>query len=116
MSRMAVVTPPSGASKVLLTCSNSTISSSGMTLVRVLAIRKQTVLDPSQKAVDSIRQAADDNQYENNVFRQPPPLAGRQQIAQPVLRINQFREHDVAEGQPEQRPQAFINVRQGQRH
>ena len=71
-------------SYVFVTLSNSTINGwagSSAMLVGLLAIRKQAVLDPSEKAIDAPCQSADHNQDENDVFRQAASLAGAEQIS-----------------------------------
>ena len=42
-------------------------------------------------------------------------LAGHQQVAEPVLRVDQLGEHDVAKGQAEEMPQAVVDVGHRQR-
>ena len=59
------------------------------------------MLDPAEEPVDSKGQGGDDDQYENNMFRQAPSLARGKQIAQPMLRVDQFGQHYVAESQTE---------------
>src|SRR5438034_3072570 len=80
------------------------------------AIRKQTALEPEQQAVDAERQQADDDEDQDDVLGEPAPLARHQQVAEAVLRVDQLGEHDVAERQAEQVPQAVVDVRQGERH
>ena len=70
----------------------------------------------NSSAVDAVREQADDDQDQDDVLRQAAPLAGHQQIAEAVLRVDQLGEHDVAEGEAEQVPQAVVDVRQRQRH
>ena len=79
------------------------------------AVRKQTALEPEQHAVDAVREQPDDDQDQDDVLRQPAPLAGHQQVAEAVLRVDQLGEHDVAERQAEQVPQAVVDVGQRQR-
>src|SRR5213075_3184284 len=87
-----------------------------MRSVGLLAIRKQTALDPSQKAIDTPRQAADDDQDKNDMFRQAAPLAGAQQIPQTMLGIDQLGQHDIPDGHAEERSKTLINVGQRQRN
>src|SRR5262249_35452462 len=86
------------------------VSSAILTLV--LPVWKQPALDPIKEAVDTERQAGDHQENQNNMFRHSPALAGAQKVTQAVLRVDQFRQHDVTERDTEQRPEAFVNVRQ----
>src|SRR2546427_12545099 len=71
-------------------------------------MREQAPLEPEEQAIDSVRERADDEEDQDDVLRQPAPLARHQQIAQPVLRVDQFRQHDVAEGEAEEMSQAVV--------
>ena len=70
----------------------------------------------NSSAVDAVREQADDDQDQDDVLRQPAPLARHQQVAEPVLRVDQLGQHDVAERQAEQVAQAVVDVGQRQRH
>ena len=70
----------------------------------------------NSSAVDAVGEQADDEQDQDDVLRQAAPLAGHQQIAEAVLGVDQLGQHDVAERQAEQVPQAVVDVGQRQRH
>src|SRR5438874_2645743 len=112
-SRMIVTFP-----NCLVTPRNSTtLGSASINRPLILGgpMREQAPLEPEEHAIDSVRERADDEEDQDDVLRQPAPLARHQQIAQPVLRVDQFRQHDVAEGEAEEMPQAVVDVRQGER-
>src|SRR2546428_3779135 len=74
------------------------------------AVRKQTALEPEQQAVDAERQQADDEEDQDDVLGEPAPLARHQQVTEAVLCVDQLGEHDVAEREAEQMPQAVVDV------
>ena len=79
------------------------------------AVGKQAALEPEQHAIDAVREQADDDEDQDDVLRQPASLARHQQVAQAVLRVDQLGEHDVAEGEAEEMPEAVVNVRNRER-
>ena len=79
------------------------------------AVREQAALEPEQQAVDAVREQADDDEDQDDVLGQAAPLAGHQQVAEAVLRVDQLGQHDVAERQAEQVPQAVVDVGQRER-
>src|SRR6478735_9341056 len=81
-------------------------TSDSPTSVLDAAVGKQAALEPEQCPIDAEGEQTDDHQNQDDVLRQPAALAGHQQIAQPVLGVDQLGEHDVAEGQSKQMPQA----------
>ena len=59
--------------------------------------------------------SADDDQDQDDVLGEAAPLAGHQQVAEAVLGVDQLGQHDVAERQAEQVPQAVVDVGQRER-
>src|SRR5437899_1365644 len=76
------------------------------------AVREQTALEPEQQPIDAVRKQADDDQDQDDVLGETAPLAGHQQVAEAVLRVDEFGEHDVPERETKEMPQAVEDVRQ----
>ena len=75
------------------------------------AVREQAALEPDRSR--SIRKASTPmiTRIRMMCSRQAAPLARAEQVAQAVPRVDQLGEHDVAEGQPEEVPQAVVDRR-----
>src|SRR5258706_6190441 len=79
-------------------------------------VRKQSALEEEQEAIDAVGEQSDDDQDQDDVLGQSTTLARHQQVAETVLRVDQFGQHDVAERQAEEMPQAVVDVGQRERH
>src|SRR5262245_44906878 len=109
-SRITVKLP-----NVFVTLRNSTMQGTP-TSVLGHPIRKQAALQPEQESIDAKSQQADDDEDENNVFRKRSALACHQQVAEPVLGVDEFGQHDVAERHAEQVAEAVVDVGKRQCH
>src|SRR5215831_16060479 len=101
-SRITVKLP-----NVFVTLRNSTMQGTS-TSVLGHAIWEQTALQPEQESIDAKSQQADDDEDENDVFGERAALARHEQVAEPVLGVDEFRQHDVAERHAEQVAEAVV--------
>src|SRR5437016_6778926 len=86
----------------------------GAQLLGAGQVREQLCLKPIQQPVNRVGEQANDHQNQNDVLGEPTPLAGAEQIAEPVLRIDQLGQHDVAEREAEQTAEIVVDTRQRQ--
>src|SRR5215831_2008754 len=79
-------------------------------------MRKQPTLEPVQQPVDPVGEQPDHDEDREDMLGEATALARHEQIAQPMLRIHELGEHDIAEREAEQATQAVIDVRHRQRN
>src|SRR3954471_13139787 len=108
-SRMIVSLP-----NCLVTLRNSTRFS--LTSVLRRPVGKQSALEEEQQPIDAVGEQPDDDQDQDDVLGEAAPLAGHQQVAQPMLRVDQFGQHDVAEREAKQMTQSAVDLGQRERH
>src|SRR5439155_16558442 len=80
----------------------------GAQLLGAGQVREQLCLKPVEQAIDRVRQQTNDHQDQDDVLGEPAPLPGAEQIAEPVLRIDQLGQHDVAEREAEQTAEIVV--------